>query len=158
MFFFSSRRRHTRCSLVTGVQTCALPILLTAENQDEVAAVLGHEISHVTQRHIVRAVEAARKDQLPIMLGMLAGIVIGATGNGDAVEAAVAGGNGLIMQRQINFTRGSEQEADRIGIQLLARAGLDPTAMANFFSLMQLATRSGGLGPPEFLRTHPVHP
>src|SRR3546814_19013697 len=96
MFFFSSRRRHTRCSLVTGVQTCALPILLTAENQDEVAAVLGHEISHVTQRHIVRAVEAARKDQLPIMLGMLAGIVIGATGNGDAVEAAVAGGNGQI--------------------------------------------------------------
>src|SRR3546814_1936344 len=90
------------------------------------------------------------------MLGMLAGIVIGATGNGDAVEAAVAGGNGLMMQRQINFTRGGEQEADRIGIQLLARAGFDPTAMANFFSRMQLATRSGGLGPPSFLRPHPV--
>src|SRR3546814_11962686 len=75
------------------------------------------------------------------MLGMLAGIVIGATGNGDAVEAAVAGGNGLMMQRQINFTRGGEQEADRIGIQLLARAGFEPTAMANVFTRIQLATR-----------------
>lgn len=155
-FFVVRSRDINAFATLGGYVAVNAGLVLTAENQDEVAAVLGHEISHVTQRHIVRAVEAAQKDRLPIMLGMLAGIVIGATGNGDAVQAAVAGGSGLMQQRQINFTRGSEQEADRIGIQLLARAGFDPNAMANFFSRMQLAAHSGEQGPPEFLRTHPV--
>jgi len=155
-FFMIRSRDINAFATLGGYVAVNAGLVLTAENQDEVAAVLGHEISHVTQRHIVRAVEAAQKDQLPIMLAMLAGIVIGATGNGDAVQAAVAGGTGLMQQRQINFTRGGEQEADRIGIQLLARAGFNPEAMANFFSRMQLATRSGDAGPPEFLRTHPV--
>lgn len=132
-------------------------LVLAAESQDEVAAVLAHEISHVTQRHILRGAEAAQKDQLPIMLGMLAAAIAGASaGSGDAVEAAVVGGQGLMVQRQINFTRAGEQEADRIGIQLLARAGFDPSAMAGFFGRMQQATRTGASGIPEFLRTHPV--
>lgn len=155
-FFMIRLRDINAFATLGGYVAVNAGLVLTAESQDEVAAVLAHEISHVTQRHIVRAVEAAQKDQLPIMLGMLAGIVIGATGNGDAVQAAVAGGTGLMQQRQINFTRASEQEADRIGIQLLARGGFNPEAMASFFSRMQLATRSGGAGPPEFLRSHPV--
>lgn len=155
-FFMIRSRDINAFATLGGYVAVNAGLVLTAESQDEVAAVLAHEISHVTQRHIVRAVEAAQKDQLPIMLAMLAGIVIGATGNGDAVQAAVAGGTGLMQQRQINFTRGGEQEADRIGIQLLARAGFNPEAMAGFFSRMQLATHSGDAGPPEFLRTHPV--
>lgn len=155
-FFMIRSRDINAFATLGGYVAVNAGLVLTAENQDEVAAVLAHEISHVTQRHIVRAVEAAQKDQLPIMLAMLAGIVIGATGNGDAVQAAVAGGTGLMQQRQINFTRGGEQEADRVGIQLLARAGFNPEAMADFFSRMQLVMHSGDAGPPEFLLTHPV--
>ncbi len=133
-------------------------LVLTAEREDEVAAVIAHEITHVTQRHVVRAVEAAQKDTLPIALAMLGAIIAAqqAGGNSDATQAAIASGIALMQQRQINHTRASEHEADRIGIQILARTGYDPQAMADFFGRMQRAMRSQGEGPPEFLRTHPV--
>ncbi|MDX2299103.1 MAG: M48 family metalloprotease [Xanthomonadaceae bacterium] len=156
--FFAIRSRAINAFATFGGYVAVnAGLVLTAENQDEVAAVLAHEISHVTQRHIIRAAEAAQKDQLPILLGMLAAVVASAgSGNGDGVPAAIASGTGLMQQRQINFTRGGEQEADRIGIQLLARAGFKPEAMAEFFGRMAWATRAGGEGLPEFLRTHPV--
>lgn len=133
-------------------------LVLTAEREDEVAAVMAHEITHVTQRHVVRAVEAAQKDTLPIALAMIGAIIAAqqAGGDGDATQAAIASGIALMQQRQINHTRSSEHEADRIGIQILARTGYDPGAMADFFGRMQRAMRSQGEGPPEFLRTHPV--
>lgn len=156
--FFAIRSREINAfATFGGYVGVNAGLVLAAESQDEVAAVLAHEISHVTQRHILRGAEAAQKDQLPIMLGILAAAIAGASaGSGDAVEAAMVGGQALMMQRQINFTRASEQEADRIGIQLLARAGFDANAMAGFFERMQQATRTGASGVPEFLRTHPV--
>lgn len=133
-------------------------LVMTAEREDEVAAVLAHEITHVTQRHVVRAVERAQKDTLPIALAMLGAIVAAqqTSASGDATQAVIASGIALMQQRQINHTRSSEHEADRIGIQILARSGYDPAAMADFFGRMQRALRSQGEGPPEFLRTHPV--
>lgn len=128
-------------------------LTMAAENEDEVAAVLAHEISHVTQRHIVRQVERAQQDTIPIMLAMLAAIVAGAGGT-DGAQAAVLGGTGLMQQRQINHTRASEHEADRLGIQTLARAGYNPDAMADFFGRAFRTTNP--LGFPDFLRTHPV--
>lgn len=133
-------------------------LIATAENESEVAAVLAHEVAHVTQRHILRAVESMQQVSLPIMLAML-GVLIAAQGadSADAAQAAVVGGSALLQQQQINFTRGNEYEADRIGIQTLARAGYDPQAMASFFWRMGRATRANtGEGVPEFLRTHPV--
>ncbi len=133
-------------------------LIATAENESEVAAVLAHEVAHVTQRHILRAVESMQQVSLPIMLAML-GVLIAAQGadSADAAQAAVVGGSALLQQQQINFTRGNEYEADRIGIQILARAGYDPQAMASFFWRMGRATRANtGEGVPEFLRTHPV--
>lgn len=155
-FFMIRSRAINAFATFGGYVAVNAGLVLTAETQDEVAAVLAHEISHVTQRHIIRAAEAAQKDQLPILLGMIAAAVVGAGSGSDAIPAAIAGGTGLMQQRQINFTRGGEQEADRIGIQLLARAGFNPEAMATFFGRMQRATRAGGEGLPEFLRTHPV--
>lgn len=135
-------------------------LVLTAEREDEVAAVLAHEIAHATQRHIVRSVEAAQRDSLPILLGMLGALAAAQSSNSssaaDASQAAIAGGIALLQQRQINYTRANEHEADRIGIQILARAGYDPMAMADFFDRMLRATRSQGDSTPDFLRTHPV--
>lgn len=159
--FFTVRSRDINAfATLGGYVGMNAGLLMTAEREDEVAAVLAHEISHVTQRHVLRGAERAQKDALPIALAML-GAVIAAqqTGaDGDAVQAAVVGGMGMMQQRQINYTRSNEHEADRIGIQTLARAGYDPLAMADFFARMERAMRGnqGGWQAPEYLRTHPV--
>lgn len=132
-------------------------LVVTAESEDEVAAVVAHEIAHVTQRHIVRAVERMQTVSLPILLGTLGAVIAAqSAGSGDAAQAAMVGGTALMQQQAINFTRHNEYEADRIGIQTLARAGYDPQAMGTFFWRMQRALRSDGQAVPEFLRTHPV--
>lgn len=158
-FFVIRSRQVNAFATLGGYIGMNAGLVLTAESEDEVAAVMAHEIAHVTQRHIVRSVEAAQKDQLPILLGMLAGTLAAASaGSSDGAQAAIASGMGLMMQRQINHTRAAEHEADRLGIQTLSRAGYDPEAMAGFFGRMGRITRSGGGdgGVPDFLRTHPV--
>jgi predicted Zn-dependent protease len=137
-------------------------LVLTAEREDEVAAVLSHEFAHVTQQHVLRGVERAQRDQIPILLGMLAAIVAaqaaGGSSSGDASQAAIASGMALIQQNQINYTRSNESEADRIGIRTLSRSGYDVDAMADFFARMSFAMRGneGGYTVPDYLRTHPV--
>ena len=138
-------------------------LVLTAEREDEVAAVLSHEIAHVTQQHVLRGVERAQRDQIPILLGMLAAIVAaqaaGGSSSGDATQAAVASGMALMQQNQINYTRSNESEADRLGIRTLSRSGYDVDAMAGFFERMAMAMRGndGGYTVPDYLRTHPVN-
>ncbi len=137
-------------------------LVLTATSEDEVAAVMAHEIAHVTQRHIVRAVERQQKDTVPILLATLGAIALaqsaGGNSSGNATQAAIVSGMALMQQRQINHTRSNEYEADRIGILTLARAGYEPMAMADFFARMHRTLRStiGEQEAPEFLRTHPV--
>lgn len=132
-------------------------LIHTADNESELAAVIGHEIAHVSQRHLVRAVESMQKVSLPILLGMLgAAIAAQSAGNGDGTQAALIGGLGLLQQKSITFTRNNEYEADRVGIQTLHRAGYDPDAMASFFARMARAVRGTAEEGSEFLRTHPV--
>lgn len=129
----------------------------TAEAESELAAVLAHEVAHVTQRHLVRAFENIKNASLPIALAMI-GALIAAQGAGssDGAQAAIVGGTALMQQQQINFTRHNEYEADRIGIGTLQRTEYDPYAMATFFGRMGRAHRGNGDQVPEFLRTHPV--
>ena len=129
--------------------------LITAtQSESELAAVFAHEIAHVTQRHIARSVELQNRSSLPVMAGLIAAILIGTQNPqaGAGVAAAVQGG---AVQALLDFTRANEQEADRVGIQTLAAAGLDPRAMPVFFERLQEASRYYGT-PPEFLSTHPV--
>ena len=132
-------------------------LLLATATESELAGVLAHEISHVTQRHISRAIYANQRASILTMAALLGAILLGAaTGSGDAIQGAVAAAQGAAVQQQINFTRANEYEADRIGIGLMASAGFNPDAMAGFFET--LARQSGPLASqaPEFLRTHPV--
>lgn len=140
-----------------GVVALYSGLILAAESESEVAAVLAHEIAHVTQHHLARAMESSLKDQIPILLATLAAAMAG-SGHGDATQAAIVSGMALIQQRQINFTRANEAEADRIGIQTLAKSDFDVAGMADFFGRLNRMTRtnSAGLEAPEFLRTHPV--
>ncbi len=163
-FFMLRERQINAFATLGGYIGMNAGLVLTARSEDEVAGVLGHEISHVTQRHVVRSVERAKKEQIPIMLAAL-GMVIAAQSAGgdsassdDATMAAVVGSQALMMQRQIDYTRANESEADRIGIQTLNRAGYDVDALGDFFARMASAGRanSGGYTAPDYLRTHPV--
>jgi predicted Zn-dependent protease len=130
-------------------------LILAAENESELAAVLAHEISHVTQHHLARAFEAQQGLSLPTMAAMLAAVLIG-TQNTDAGMAALSGVMAGSAQYQINFTRQNEKEADRFGMQRLENSGYDPYGMPRFFERLQKNSRLYGSQPPEFLRTHPV--
>jgi predicted Zn-dependent protease len=131
-------------------------LLLATENESELAGVMAHEIAHVSQRHIARAMESSMEESLPILLGAIALAMAASGTSGDGAQAAMVGGMALIQQRQINFTRANEYEADRVGIQTLAKAGFDPIGMGDFFARIGAIYRTQGEEVPEFLRTHPV--
>lgn len=131
-------------------------LVLAAGREDELAAVLAHEVAHVTQRHILRRHESMQRASLPILLGMLGALAASAGRTDDAAQAVIASGISLLEQQAINYTRQNEYEADRIGIQILARAGFDPQAMAGMFQRLARASRGPEQMVPEYLRTHPV--
>ena len=129
-------------------------VILNSDSESELAGVMAHEIAHVTQKHMARSVEMSKKMSIPTLAAMLGAILI-ATQNPDAGQAALMAVQGVSAQAQINFTRNNEQEADRIGIQLLARSGFDPRGMTGFFRKLQQSSRYSAQAP-EFLRTHPL--
>jgi predicted Zn-dependent protease len=131
-------------------------LMLASESESELAGVMAHEIAHVTQRHLARAFQAQERMSLPTTAAILAAILIGATADPSAGAAALTAASAAGMQRQINFTRANEKEADRVGIQTLADAGFDPYGMPAFFERLQKNSKLYGTRPPEFLSTHPV--
>jgi predicted Zn-dependent protease len=162
-FFMMKDRQVNAFATVGGYVGVNAGLVLVAETEDEVAGVLGHEIAHVTQSHVLRSVERAQKDSIPILLAMLGAIAIaqsGSSSSGDAAMAAMASAQGIAAQRQINYTRSNESEADRIGIRTMARSGYDPAAMARMFERMQALERGNQGGEkdrtPDYLRSHPV--
>jgi predicted Zn-dependent protease len=130
-------------------------LILLAENESELASVLGHEISHVTQHHFARMISGQKYDSLAA-LATIAVAILAARNNPQAASAAIMGAQGGVMQRQLNFTRENEQEADRIGIATLQKSGFDTRAMPAFFERMQRATRLLEGNAPTYLRTHPI--
>ena len=137
-------------------------LITTTSSENELAAVLAHEISHVTQQHLVRAVEAEQK-YAPLMVLAMVGALVAAShqspyNTSNSEMGAIATAEGLAQQMEINFTRADESEADRVGIQTLAKANFDPDAMAGFFARMQQALRPGfdENDVPALLMDHPV--
>ncbi len=130
-------------------------LITMTEAESELASVLGHEIAHVTQRHLYRAAEAAGRLSIPTMAATLAAILLGtqAPALGQAAIMAIMGSS---VQFQIDFTRENEMEADRVGMQTLQEAKYDPRSMPAFFERLQQSSRYYGKDVPEFLRTHPV--
>ena len=131
-------------------------LLTTVRNESELAGVLSHELAHVTQRHIARTMEGTQAASLATWAAVLAAIVA-ASANPEVVIAALSLGQAANYQREVNFTRAHELEADRIGIRTLSRAHFDPQAVASFFVRLEQQSRLYGNQVPEFLRTHPVN-
>lgn len=130
-------------------------LILATQSEAELASVLAHETAHITQRHIPRLITESQRTSLPAMAAILAGILLAGSGH-QGGEAAIALTGAAVAQKEINYTRSFEEEADRIGMQILARSGFDPRAMPTFFERMQNLNRVNETNLPEFLRTHPV--
>jgi predicted Zn-dependent protease len=129
-------------------------LVLAAQTESELAAVMGHEIGHVAQRHIARMLGQQRQDAV-IPLAALALALLAARSSPDAAGALMIGGEGLAIQRQLSFSRDAEREADRVGLQILSAAGYDTSGMITFFGRMQKATRVYR-DVPAFLQNHPM--
>jgi predicted Zn-dependent protease len=127
-------------------------LFLDADNESQLASVLAHEISHVTQRHIARQMDSSGTSTAASIATILAAIMVGSR-DPQAGQAVLMGGLAGTAQANINFTRQNEYEADRIGINLLAKAGINPEGMVEFFE--HLLSRSSGL-QIEYLSTHPL--
>ncbi len=157
-FFVVKDSRINAFALPGGYIGVHTGLLEATRSEDELAGVLAHEVAHVTQRHIARAIHASSRQSILSTAMMLGALVLGAAGgSGEAVQGAMAISQGTAMQQQINFTRSNEYEADRIGIGALADAGFDPNGMASFFEVMSRQTPgSPDSRMPEFLMTHPV--
>ena len=131
-------------------------LLSASDNESEVASVLAHEISHVTQRHIARQIGIQKQMQTPMMLAMAAAILLGRS-RPDLANGAMIAAQGSVIQSQLAYSRDFEREADRIGFQRLQSADFDVRAMAVFFEKLQRSTRIVDSGQvPGYLRSHPV--
>lgn len=138
---------------VVGVNT---GLFAFAPDRDAFASVLAHELGHLSQHHFARNMERQAETRLPTLAGFLAGMVIAAGGGGSAGIAAMAGTQAAAISDQLAYSRRFEQEADRVGIEAMSRAGFDPKAMPRMFRAMQRMASLQGNDAPEFLLTHPV--
>jgi predicted Zn-dependent protease len=129
-------------------------LIFNAKNESELASVLAHEVSHVTQRHIARSIEARQKSS-PLQIASLLGSILLAVVNPEAGMAAISVSNAASAQSSINYTRQNEKEADRVGIGILADAGFDPNGASSFFSILAEKNRLKST-PLAFLLTHPL--
>ncbi len=129
--------------------------LLNADNEDEVAAVIAHELAHVSQHHFARQYTDNRNLNRSFLLALLASVALAATGHGEAGMAGLATTQAAAIQSHLAYSRHQEAEADRIGMQTLVEAGFNPYAMPAFFEKMMRMQRLSG-EPPLFLMDHPA--
>lgn len=131
-------------------------LILATDNESELAAVMAHEMAHVRQHHLYRMIEHQKQMRVPMLASILASAALGVINPTLASGALMASLTG-VAQDSINFTRSNEKEADRIGIDMLIKSGLDPKGMAGFFRKIQLSTRYYYMNNiPAILRSHPL--
>ncbi|MDX9843347.1 MAG: M48 family metalloprotease [Aquabacterium sp.] len=132
-----------------------LGLMAMTTTTDELASVLAHELSHVTQRHIARMMGQQARTSWMSMASMVLGI-LAASRNPAAAQALIYGGQAATIQGQLNFSRDMEREADRVGFTVLSEAGFEPGGMARMFEHLQQASRLNDDGSFPYLRTHPL--
>ncbi|RDK04590.1 M48 family metalloprotease [Paraburkholderia lacunae] len=131
-------------------------LIVTTQTESELAAVLGHEMGHVLQRHISRMITTGEHSGYAALAGVLFGVLAGVLAHsGDLGSAIAVGGEAYAVDNQLRFSRSAEHEADRVGFLLLTGAGYDPYAMTTFFGRLDRASMSD-TGVPAYARTHPL--
>ena len=132
-----------------------LGLVSVTVSRDELASVLAHELSHVTQRHISRLITAQSK-QAPLLVAAMILGALAASKNPQAGQALMVGGQAAAAQLQLNFSRDMEREADRVGYGVLTQAGFEPQGFVSMFEKLQQASRLNDNGAFPYLRSHPM--
>ncbi len=130
-------------------------LMMVAQTESELAAVMGHEISHVTQRHLARQFGKQRLAGATILASLLLA-VLAARSNPDALIGITQLGEHAARQQVLGFSRDAEREADRLGLDMLSQAGFDPLGSLQFFNRLQNASRIYDSNAPAYFRTHPL--
>jgi predicted Zn-dependent protease len=134
-----------------------LGLIAMTSSGDELAAVLAHEMSHVTQRHIARSIASSSRQSLVGMAAMLLGVLAASRSHSaDATQAVLVGSQAAMIQGQLNFSRDMEREADRIGWGVHNDAGFAPLGVAEMFEKLENASRLSDSGNYPYLRSHPL--
>ncbi|MBD3656266.1 MULTISPECIES: M48 family metalloprotease [Marinobacter] len=131
-------------------------LFLNANSEQQFASVIAHELAHLSQRHFARRLEQQETSAPLTLAGMIAGIVLSAVTQSDIGIAAIAGTQALAVQNMLQYSRSHEQEADRVGLDILAESGLEPRGMPEMFEIMMRQNRLQGNHVPEYLSTHPL--
>ena len=137
---------------VVGVHT---GLIAVSNSESELASVLGHEIGHVAQHHLARMLASQKYDTFKNIAGIALALLV-ARSNPELANGALAASSAVGVQRQLDYTREHEREADRVGLSILDAAGFDVRAMPAFFTTLQRGTRFTEGTAPSFLRTHPL--
>ena len=156
-YFFVPENSINAFAMPGGFVGIHLGLLTNSDNESQLASVLSHEISHVTQRHIARQIGDNVPNTIQGGLVLLGAVLLSAiSGSSEILEAGAMLAPSMMMQGQIDFTREMEIEADAIGIKTLAASGYDPYAMAEMFNNLSLGGDPRNAAATEFLRTHPT--
>jgi len=131
-------------------------LLLYTTNEAELAAVIAHELAHLSQRHYARGVEYRERTKWATYTGLLASLALMAATNSNTGIAGVMATQAASIDAQLQFSRQNEREADRVGMQALYNAGIPPQAMPAFFGRLLKSKQFSGREDYEFLSTHPV--
>jgi len=137
-----------------GVLGIHAGLILTTQTEAELASVISHELAHISQRHFAAQLDHQRLSTPLAIASILAGILV-TVANPDAGSAVLSGAIANRASSNLAFSRKNEQEADRIGMLNLSKAGFDPGAMPAMFARLLELQRLQGSAPPEFLLTHP---
>ncbi len=154
--FLMRDRSVNAFALPGGYLGVHLGLIGVVSNRDELAAVLGHELSHVSQRHISRLISQQSRST-PWMIGAMILGLLAASKNPQAASAVITGGQAMAAQTQLNFSRDMEREADRVGTGVMVDAGFDARGVVGMFEKLQQAARLNDNGGFAYLRSHPLN-
>lgn len=155
--FLVDDRSVNAFALPGGYVGVHLGLIAITQTRDELASVLAHELSHVTQRHIARSITSAGRQGLAATAAMVLGLILASRADStDMAQAAIVGSQAAMAQGQINFTREMEREADRIGYEVFTTAGFTAAGMAAMFERLDAANRLNDAGLYPYLRSHPL--
>ena len=142
-------------ALPGGYMGVHLGLIAVVSSEDELASVLAHELSHITQRHISRLMGQQSAQGPWVLAAMILG-ALAASRSPQAGSALIAGGQAVAIQGQLNFSRDMEREADRVGYSVLTQAGFEPQGFVGMFEKLQQANRFNDTGAFPYLRSHPL--